>query len=246
MTEPEVSVPAVMRNYHEVLRNDLACVLAPLAEAGDLPAFARAWSDYCRAIAVHAAMEDGVDGAGGGSAALLDRYFDGAAGAAVFAAEHQGEHALQAAVTAALDSGPAALQTAFASYRQAALEHLLHEEDVMMPLVARLPAPRAPLFAQWCLAAGIAQGDFDHFVAHGVRRLSAYGSGKNTPAGATRVFVHALQTLCTPAQWARYRPLACAAAAPGVWAAVLAEVPSLEADPAPLPPATPPTPAASV
>jgi hypothetical protein len=24
MTEPEVSVPAVMRNYHEVLRNDLA------------------------------------------------------------------------------------------------------------------------------------------------------------------------------------------------------------------------------
>ena len=63
----------------------------------------------------------------------------------MFAAEHQGEHALQAAVTAALDSGPAALQTAFASYRQAALEHLLHEEDVMMPLVARLPPDRMPV-----------------------------------------------------------------------------------------------------
>ena len=29
--------------------------------------------------------------------------------------------------------------------------HLKHEEDVMMPLVARLPQPRAPLFAQWCV-----------------------------------------------------------------------------------------------
>ena len=57
----------------------------------------------------------------------------------------------------------------------------------MTMLLLLMPAPRAPLFAQWCLAAGIAQGDFDHFVAHGVRRLSAYGSGKNTPAGATRV-----------------------------------------------------------
>ena len=39
MTEPDVSVPAVMRNYHEVLRNDLAKVLTPLAERGDLAGF---------------------------------------------------------------------------------------------------------------------------------------------------------------------------------------------------------------
>jgi hypothetical protein len=240
MNEPEVSVPAVMRNYHEVLRNDLACVLAPLAEAGALTAFADAWGHYARAIAVHAAMEDGVPGAGGGSAALLDHYFDGAAGAPMFAAEHVHEHALQAAVSAAQPAGADALRQAFAAYREAALQHLLHEEDVMMPLVARLPAPKAPLFAQWCISAGIAQGDFDHFVAHGVRSLSTYGSSKNTPAGATRVFVHALKTVCTPAQWARYRPVACAAAAPGIWAAVLAEVPSLESDPQPLPLATPP------
>ena len=108
MTEPEVSVPAVMRNYHEVLRNDLARVLTPLAEAGDVAAFANAWRSYTRAIAVHAAMEDGVegvDGAGGGSAAMLDHYFDGAAGAAMFKAEHLDEHAMQAAVTAALADG---------------------------------------------------------------------------------------------------------------------------------------------
>jgi hypothetical protein len=227
MTEPEVSVPAVMRNYHEVLRNDLAKVLTPLADAGDLAGFARPWQAYRRAIAVHAAMEDGVDGAGGGSAAMLDHHFDGAAGAPAFREEHGHEHAAQQAVTDALAGGPQALRPAFQAYRAIAEAHLRHEEDIMMPLVARLPHPRAPLFAHWCVSAGIAQGDFDHFVAHGVASLATHGSTRNTPAGATRVFVHALQAVCTPAQWARYRPLARQAAGPAVWAAVVAEVPSL-------------------
>ncbi|WP_284617645.1 hemerythrin domain-containing protein [Aquabacterium humicola] len=228
MTEPDVSVPAVMRNYHEVLRNDLARVLAPLAGAGDTTAFATAWRAYVDAIDVHAAMEDGVEGAGGGITALLDQVFDGAAGAALFRAEHAHEHRLQAAVSRAIDTGPAALREAFAAYRAAAEAHLQHEEDVMMPLVARLPAPKAPLFASWCVSAGIAHGGFEHFVAHGVQSLSRHGSTKNTPVGATRVFVQALKAVCKPDQWRRYLPIARAAAAPGIWAGVLAEVPSLE------------------
>ena len=228
MTEPEVSVPAVMRNYHEVLRNDLAKVLTPLGEAGDLATFAAAWQAYRAAIAVHAAMEDGVPGAGGGSAAMLDHHFDGAAGAAMFAAEHVEEHAMQAAVTEAIPAGADAVRNTFAAYRGFAEAHLRHEEDIMMPLVARLPAPKAPLFAHWCLSAGIAHGGFEHFVAHGVQSLAAHGSAKNTPAGATRVFVHALKTLCTPAQWAHYGPVARQAAPAPIWAAVIAEVPSLE------------------
>ena len=231
MSEPDVSVPAVMRNYHEVLRNDLAKELAPLAAAGDVAAFAPAWRSYCAAIAVHAAMEDGVEGAGGGSAAMLDHYFDGAAGAAVFVAEHVHEHEMQAAVSRAIGGGDNALRDAFAAYRIVAETHLKHEEDVMMPLVARLPAPKAPLFARWCLTAGIAHGGFEHFVGHGVQSLSSHGSAKNTPVGATRVFVHSLKTLCTPAQWAQYLPVARRAARPEVWAGVLAEVPSLEAMP---------------
>ena len=103
----------------------------------------------------------------------------------------------------------------------------------MMPLVARLPQPRAPLFAHWCLTAGIAQGDFEHFVAHGVKSLSGHGSAKNTPAGATRVFVHALKSVCTPAQWADYLPVARGAAPAEIWASVIAEVPSLEPTPVP-------------
>jgi hemerythrin HHE cation binding domain-containing protein len=232
MTEPEVSVPAVMRNYHEVLRNDLAKVLTPLADAGDLAAFGAAWQAYTAAIAVHASMEDGVEGAGAGITALLDHHFDGAAGAATFRAEHVQEHVMQRAVTQALTvgtDGAPALRDAFAAYRAFAEAHLKHEEDIMMPLVARLPAPKAPLFADWCLSAGIAHGGFENFVAHGVRSLAAHGSAKNTPAGATRVFVHSLKTVCTPAQWAQYLPVARSAAPPEIWAAVVAEVPSLEA-----------------
>jgi hypothetical protein len=228
MTEPDVSVPALMRNYHEVLRNDLAKVLAPCADAGDADGFASAWRAYTRAIAVHAAMEDGVDGAGGGSAAMLDHYFDGAAGAALFRAEHVQEHAMQQAVTDAIPAGMPAVRAAVAAYRATAEAHLTHEEDIMMPLVARLPQPKAPLFAQWCLSAGIAHGDFEHFVAHGVQSLAAHGSAKNTPVGATRVFLHSLKTVCAPAQWACYLPVARAAAPPAIWAGVVAEVPSLE------------------
>ncbi|HXD49927.1 MAG TPA: hemerythrin domain-containing protein [Gemmatimonadaceae bacterium] len=147
MNEPEVSVPAVMRNYHEVLRNDLAKVLAPLADAADVEGFARAWDDDVRAIAVHAAMEDGVAGAGRGITSMLDQYFDGAAGAATFRDEHVREHAMEAAVAAALPAGADAMRHAFADYRAMAEAHLKHEEDVMMPLVARLPQPKAPLFA---------------------------------------------------------------------------------------------------
>jgi hypothetical protein len=228
MSEPEVSVPAVMRNYHEVLRNDLGKVLAPLAESGDVAGFARAWRDYQSAIAVHAAMEDGVPGSGGGSAAMLDFFFDGAAGAAAFKAEHQDEHTMQDAVVRAVPLGTDAVRHAFTAYRTFAEAHLRHEEDIMMPLVARLPSPKAPLFAHWCVSAGIAHGGFEHFVAHGVKSLSTFGSAKNTPAGATRVFVHALKAVCTPAQWSRYLSVARGAAPREVWAAVLADVPSLE------------------
>lgn len=228
MSEPEVSVPAVMRNYHEVLRNDLSKVLGPMAEAGDLAGFAPAWTAYTGAIAVHAAMEDGVEGAGGGSAAMLDHYFDGAADAQMFYDEHVEEHAMQRAVTDALPQGVNAVRAAFGAYRVFAEAHLLHEENIMMPLVVRLPPPKAPLFATWCVSAGIAHGGFDHFVAHGVRSLATHGSARNTPVGATRVFLHSLKTVCTPAQWAQYGAVARSAAPPEIWAGVLAEVPSLE------------------
>jgi len=159
---------------------------------------------------------------------MLDLYFDGAAGAPVFREEHVQEHAGQRAVTAAIGQGAAALRAAFEAYRAAAEAHLKHEEDVMVPLVIRLPNPKAPKFAEWCVSAGIAHGGFEHFVAHGVESLATYGSTKNTPAVATRVWVHSLKAVCSPEQWATYLPIARAAAPSHIWAGIVAEVPSLE------------------
>ena len=230
MAEPIASVPAFMRNYHEVLRNDLQRELAPCLELADRDGFVRAWTNYSGAITVHAAMEDGVPGIAQGTTAMLDHFFDGAAGSAVFAEEHQCEHAAQAAVTAALQEEISVLEKAFEAYHQLAEAHLLHEEEVLQPLVMQLPDPKAPVFREWVLPAGLAQSGFDHFLAHGVRSLATYGSAKNPPVVATRVFLHSLQTVCGQERWLQLLPIARAAAAPSIWSGVVAEVPSLDPD----------------
>lgn len=232
---PRPAVPAFMRNYHEVLRNDLHQELMPALAAADRLAFAQAWRDFAQAIAVHAAMEDGVDGVAGGTTAMLDHYFDGAADAAQFAAEHQREHEAQALVTSRLDGDLEALRQAFEAYRQLAEAHLLHEEEVLQPLVMQLPDPKAPLFRHWVLPAGLAHPGFAHFLAHGVRSLAAYGSARNPAAVATRVFLHSLQTVSGPEHWATLLPIARAAAPPDLWQAVLAECPALDPTPEAVP-----------
>ena len=228
MSEPEASAPAVMRNYHEVLRNDLVKVLAPLAAAGDVEGFATAWDDYRAAIAVHAAMEDGVDGAGGGSAAMLDHYFDGAAGASVFKAEHAHEHASQRAVTAALADGPDALRAPSRAIATWPRRICSTRKTSWCRSSCACRIPRPPSSRNGACTAGVAHGGFEHFVAHGVGSLATHGSTRNAPAVATRVWLHALKAVCSPEQWAAYLPVARAAATPSVWAAVVAEVPSLE------------------
>ena len=222
------AVPAFMRNYHEVLRNDLQYELRPRLLAGDRAGFAQAWRDFALAIAVHAAMEDGVPGVAQGTTAMLDHYFDGQAGAQVFADEHRLEHQAQDAVTAALAADFDTLSAAFSAYHQLAEAHLLHEEEVLQPLVMQLPNPKAPIFREWVLPAGLAHDGFEHFLAHGVRSLAAYGSAKNPPAVATRVFLHSLQAVSGPQQWPALLPVARAAAPTAIWQAVLAEVPELD------------------
>lgn len=228
MAEPSPAVPAFMRNYHEVLRNDLRRELAPRIAASDRSGFARAWRDYAAAIAVHAAMEDGVPGVAGGTTAMLDHVFDGAAGAAVFAEEHRLEHQAQESVHQALDGEWSALEQAFAAYHELAEAHLIHEEEVLQPLAMQLPDPKVPFFREWVLPAGLAQPGFSHFLAHGVQSLARYGSAKNPPAVATRVFLHSLQAVSGAERWGALLPIVREAAPAQIWQDVLAEVPSLD------------------
>lgn len=218
-----------MRNYHEVLRNDLNEVLPPLLDRGDRQAFREGWQAYTRAIGVHAAMEDGVPGAGGGSVAMLNHHFDGIIDATAFLEEHHREHAAQAEVSRALDGPLENLRKAFAAYASLAEAHMKHEEDEMQPLVVKLPDPKAPKFAQWCVSAGIAHGGMEHFLAHGVRSLSRHGSARNPPLVATRVFIHAAHAVFSPEQWAHFGPVMREAAPADLWAEIVDQVPELGA-----------------
>jgi hypothetical protein len=60
-----------------------------------------------------------------------------------------------------------------------------------------------------------------------VQSLATWGSSKNSPIGATPVFLQVLKATCTPAKWSRYPPLARGAPPPAVWSGAMAEVPSL-------------------
>jgi hypothetical protein len=220
-------VAAFLRNYHEVLRNDLEKVLTPLAESGDRDGFRAAWNEYSNGIEVHAAMEDGVEGAGKGLTRMLESLLGADVESAQFKIEHEHDTDQREAVVAAIDKPATVLSMAFTSYKRSVIEHFVHEESVWQPLVPKLPNPKGPLFAEWVFSAGIAQSGFDDFLVHGVKSLSRYGSSGNTPEVATRVFVHAIHSGCTPDQWARLLPLVKGAMPALVWRAVVAEVPSL-------------------
>lgn len=215
-----------MTGYHEVLRNDLERELTPLADRGALEEFAEAWADYRAAVGVHTAMEDGHEG-GGGGIDLLKRCFEGATRQLRFDEEHHREHEAQASVSVALRQGRSDLRHAFGAYRRMAEDHLIHEEEVVRPLLDQLTAPNTSLFSRWCLTAGVACGGIEQFVAHGVASFATHGSRDSSPERAIAQFLRSLQTTCSDAQWAVIQTTARAAAFGTLWAAVIAEEPSL-------------------
>ena len=73
MSAPAVPVAAVMRDDHQVQRNDLAQALQPMADSGE-PACIAAAGLACRdAIAVRAAIEGRAEGAGDGPGQYIGR-----------------------------------------------------------------------------------------------------------------------------------------------------------------------------
>lgn len=213
-------VPAIMRNGHEVLRGDLKLLQAS-ADEGNLGEFASRWAAFLRFLKVHMAMEDN------GMFGLLDQTFDDAIKKSTLSSEHTGDIEEAAAVQAAVDkSDIAAVKAAWAVYGPHHLEHLVHEEAILMPLVGRLgggdASKRAALFNEHIVAPGIATGDFDFFVSHGVSILATHGSTEHDAKTASRVFSNAIRGCTTPAQWSQLHPLVKAAMPADVYASAVA------------------------
>ncbi|TNF37596.1 MAG: hypothetical protein EP329_02735 [Deltaproteobacteria bacterium] len=130
---PEFTVHpfAFMRLTHDALRAGFAKLRAA-ADAGDLAALRAAYPATRQVIALHAAQEERA------FFPLLDDLFEGVTEKAALREAHQREAAYQERFEAALEAGDAELvRGALANWTGSFEEHLVHEEEVMMPLTPR-------------------------------------------------------------------------------------------------------------
>lgn len=206
---------AIMRNAHEALRASIKLQQRAL-DAGDEAAFREEWTTFQRGLAVHMAMEDDA------MFGLLDEVGGGAITAAKIPQEHVEDTRLAAAVGAALGtSDPQVLRAAWSAWKGDHLRHLVHEEEVMMPLTMKTaPSPQARARAahERLLVPCEKLPDFDWYIGWVVRMLSAHGSAEQPPPVATRVFAWGLQHACSPPQWRRLRPIVERNCTPAIWA----------------------------
>lgn len=211
---PNPAIPfAVLRNAHEGFRAGIK----QLNETVATPAFAAAWQDYQRALSVHAIMEDTdvFD--------MLNQAGDNAIAKENIPEEHVKDHELVKAVEAALSSSDsAAVKTAFEEWKQHQLDHLAHEEKIMMPIVPKIgsnPVERARIFYEKVVTPADQRNpqDFEFFVGWCIKQLQTRGSTANTPEVAVRVFAHGLKAACSAEQWKRFLPIVQANASPEVY-----------------------------
>ena len=206
---------AVMRNAHEAMRSSIGLQQRSL-DAGDLANFGEEWRTFCRALAVHMAMEDHF------MFALLDSVGGGAVTTAKLPEEHTEDSRLADAVDAALEAADTgAVDAAWKAWRDDHLHHLKHEEQVMMPLIMKTgenPQAIARAFHDKLLVPSERLPDFDWYIGWVVHMLAEYGSEEQPANVATRVFAWGLQHACSPEQWRRLRPIVERNCTPAIWA----------------------------
>ena len=205
---------AIMRNAHEALRASIKLQQQAL-DAGAAAAFHEEWRTFLRALAVHIAMEDDA------MFGLLDEVGGGAITEAKLPQEHVEDTRLAAAVDSALGkSDVEALRVAWSTWKDDHLNHLIHEEEVMMPLTmktAASPQARARVVHDRLLVPCEKLPDFDWYIGWVVRTLSEHGSAEQPANVATRVFAWGLQHACSPDQWRRLRPIVERNCMPAIW-----------------------------
>jgi len=214
--EPPKPMPfAIMRNAHEALRASIRLQEQKLA-AGDGSGFREEWQSFQRALAVHMAMEDDS------MFDLLDGVGAGAITSANLPAEHVEDSRLAAAVDVALGATDSStLRAAWSAWKDDHLHHLVHEEEVMMPLTMKTgatPEARARVVHDRLLRPSERLPNFDWYIGWVVRMLSEFGSAGQPANVATRVFAWGLQHACSPDQWTRLRPIVERNCTPAIWA----------------------------
>eukprot|EP00162_Nutomonas_longa_P012928 comp21332_c0_seq1/m.45846 comp21332_c0_seq1/g.45846 ORF comp21332_c0_seq1/g.45846 comp21332_c0_seq1/m.45846 type:complete len:370 (-) comp21332_c0_seq1:52-1161(-) len=199
---------AVMRNSHEAMR----AAIRVMGDARDAE-FPGKWAEYQCALAVHAASEDLA------MFPLLNTISAGSCDP--FAEEHQKDQALATAVDAAIASGNIdTVSAAFEAWKSYHLQHMTHEEKVMMPLTMKTgetPEQRSRVFHDAILSHMMTIPNFPWYIEWCMSFLSRFGSSEQPAAVAARVFAWGLQHACSPSQWGMLLPAVQRGSTPEIW-----------------------------
>lgn len=205
---------AIMRNSHEAIRASIKEMQKKLDD-GDSEGFVETWKLYNRALAIHAAMEehDMFPMLGTVSETFSEEKLPD---------EHEKDHVFNATVQKEIEESGKPSAESFAEWKAYHLEHLLHEEKVMMPLTMKLGKDgkeRAAAVHEKLVVPAVARGkdEFLFYIGWIIKLLSQYGSEKNPANVAVRVFAHGLQSASTPEQWADFMPVIKESCSPEIW-----------------------------
>jgi len=214
-----------MRNSHEAMRSSIKLMTQWInsTSASDIKAFEKEWNTYKRVLEVHMGMEDRF------MFTLLETFAPDSTKPLI--SEHEGDTKQVEAIDGALsrvlegseeDGVKESLKEAFLAWKKSHLEHLEHEEKILMPITMKAgPTPAArSLVVHERLVTPTAQayGDkFDWYIGWCVKMLNEYGSTGQPPNVAVRVFAWGLQHASNVEQWKVWGPIVQAQCSESIW-----------------------------
>ncbi len=167
--------------------------------------FIELWSQFQRALSVHMQLEEN------GLFPLLDSVGNSAVSEAGLRDEHTHDLKLQEAVNKAIsERNHVALRQAFEAWREDHLAHLIHEEDIMMPIVPKTGSnciEHGQVVNQRLLSIGQSEKEFDWALAWILQNLSRAKTTNPPPEMMVRVFVWGLHYSADDNQWQRWLPV---------------------------------------
>ena len=118
------------------------------------------------------------------------------------------------------------VKSRFAAWKALHLDRFAEEERVMMPITQRVaPTPlgrcRAVHSHLVTPAVDRSPEEFINFIGWCMDKLNQVGSALQPAEVAVRVFVRALQSVSSEAQWAAFMPVLRAHCSPGIWEAMV-------------------------
>mmetsp|Transcript_14070 Transcript_14070/g.18348 ORF Transcript_14070/g.18348 Transcript_14070/m.18348 type:complete len:252 (+) Transcript_14070:243-998(+) len=201
-SEQKPRVFAIMRNGHDVIRGAQRDV-KEMIEKDDLDGATELWEKHKKWMFLHMTMEEGTskDGSPMGMFRLLNEKFDGIANNGKLAELHVILHEKEEAVEEAFKAKDIAkLKEVFPPYDKINLNHLVKEEEIMMPKVMEMQKAGEnvkKLMREELLDTVSGSPDFEFFVKFANEMLDKHPEGQPR----ARVWDHALWALATEEEW---------------------------------------------